>query len=338
MEVGRIRGVEGVKWVQSARFPGHFGHLNPFNPSISADPTCQRTPGLAVLRSSRKDNRHCRLFLILSRGKDTLLKRFTIGIMAATCAFALSACSGGTDSQAEQGGEQKAASPDPTAVESQEAEERAAMSGDEYSNRILSLDDLPDGFTLEDDVEFGEKDDQSANPFDSDSGSPENQSTQTECVIGAMSAYSSDLDGVSAARSFDQSDDSNGTYILASLTRPERGSTELLKDLRNTVDNCQESINAEPAESVEVFEPKGIKGDGFCTTAYNGTFLGQGKIAMSECYISWAGELLTVHQMAFDSETSLAIDEEAMDGVSDYLTEELLPTALKKADMAAGPE
>lgn len=153
-----------------------------------------------------------------------------------------------------------------------------------------------------------------------------------------MSAYSSDLDGVSAARSFDQSDESNGTYVLTSLTRPERGSTELLKDLRNTVDGCQESINADPAESVEVFEPEGNKGDGFCTTAYNGTFLGQGKIAMSECYVSWAGELMTVHQMAFDAETSLAIDEEAMDGVSEYLTKELLPTALKKADMAAGPE
>ena len=47
---------------------------------------------------------------------------------------------------------------------------------------------------------------------------------------------------------------------------------------------------------------------------------------------------MTVHQMAFDAETSLAIDEEAMDGVSEYLPKELLPTALKKADMAAGPE
>lgn len=267
-----------------------------------------------------------------------LLNRFTIGIMAAACAFSLSACSGGSGDQAEQDGKQEEASPDPAAIESQEADERAAMSRDEYSNRILSLDDLPDGFTLEDDVEFGEKDEQSANPFDSGESSSEDQSTQSECVIGAMSAYSSDLDGVSAARSFDQSDESNGTYVLTSLTRPERGSTELLKDLRNTVDGCQESINADPAESVEVFEPEGNKGDGFCTTAYNGTFLGQGKIAMSECYVSWAGELMTVHQMAFDAETSLAIDEEAMDGVSEYLTKELLPTALKKADMAAGPE
>ncbi|WP_166823730.1 hypothetical protein [Brevibacterium limosum] len=266
------------------------------------------------------------------------MKRFTIGLMAASCAFTLSACSGGSGDQAGQGGKQEEASPDPSAVESQEADERAALSGDEYSNRILSLDDLPSGFTLENDVEFGEKEDQSVNPFDSEDTTTENQSTQSECIIGAMSAYSSDLDGVSAARSFEQSDDSNGTYILASLTRPERGSTELLKDLRKTVDDCQESINAEPTESVEVFEPKGNKGDGFCTAAYNGTFLDQGKIAMSECYVSWAGELLTVHQMAFDAETSLAVEEEAMDGVSDYLTDVLLPTALKKADMASEPE
>lgn len=197
---------------------------------------------------------------------------------------------------------------------------------------------MPSGFTLEDDVEFGEKEDQSVNPFDSGDTTAENQSTQSECIIGAMSAYSSDLDGVSAARSFDQSDDSNGTYILTSLTRPERGSTELLKDLRTTVDDCQESINAEPTESVEVFEPKGNKGDGFCTAAFNGTFLGQGKMAMSECYVSWAGELLTIHQMAFHAETSLAVEEEAMDGVTDYLTDNLLPTALKKADMASEPE
>lgn len=266
------------------------------------------------------------------------MKRFTIGIMAVACAFTLSACSSGSGDQAEQGGKQEEASPDPAAIESQEADERAAMSGDEYSNRILSLDDLPDGFTLEDDVEFGEEDEQSANPFDSGESSSEDQSTQSECVIGAMSAYSSDLDGVSSARSFDQSDDSTGTYILTSLTRPERGSAELLEDLRNTVGDCQESVSAESTESVEVFEPKGNKGEGFCTAAYNGTFLGQGKIAMSECYVSWAGELLTVHQMAFDAETSPAIDEEAMNGVSDYLTEELLPTALKKAEMAAGPE
>ncbi|WP_181272063.1 hypothetical protein [Brevibacterium sediminis] len=266
------------------------------------------------------------------------MKRFTIGIMAVACALALSACSDGSGDQAGQGQKQEEASLDPAAVESQEADERAALSGAEYSDRILSLEDLPSGCTLEDDVEFGEKDEQAANPFGSKESSPDNRSTQSECVIGAMSAYSSDLDGVSAARSFDQSDDSTGTYILTSLTRPESGSAELLEDLRNTVGDCQESISAESTESVEVFEPKGNKGEGFCTAADNGTFLGQGKMAMSECYVSWAGELLTVHQMAFDSETSLAVDEEAMNGVSNYLTEDLLPTALKKAEMTAHQE
>ncbi|WP_157689051.1 hypothetical protein [Brevibacterium siliguriense] len=262
------------------------------------------------------------------------MKRFAIGIIAVACAFTLPACSDGSGDQAGQSQKQQEASPDPASIESQEADERAVLSGDEYSDRILSLEDLPGGFTFEDDVEFGEKDEQAANPFDSEDSSPDEQSTQSECVIGVMSAYSSDLDGVSASRSFDQSDDSTGTYVLTSLTRPERGSAELLHDLRNTVGDCQESISAEATESVEVFEPKGNKGEGFCIAAYNGTFLDQGKMAASECYVSWAGELLTVHQMAFDSETSLAIDKEAMNGVSDYLTEDLLPTALKKADMA----
>ena len=255
--------------------------------------------------------------------------------MAVACAFTLSACSGGSGDQAAQGQKQEEASPDPAAVESQEADERAALSGDEYSDRILSLEDLPSGFTVGDDVKFGEKEEQSVNPFDSDDSSADAASSQSECFVGAMAAHSSELDGVSAARTFDQSSDNGGSYIMTSLSRPENGSKPLLKELRKTVNDCQESINAEPAESVEVFEPKGNKGEGFCTAAYNGTFLGQGKIAMSECYVSWAGELLTVHQMAFDAETSPAIDEEAMNGVSDYLTEELLPTALKKAEMAA---
>jgi len=39
--------------------------------------------------------------------------------------------------------------------------------------------------------------------------------------------------------------------------------------------------------------------------------------------------------MAFEAETSLAIDEEAMDGVTEYMNNDLLPKALTKADMAA---
>lgn len=262
------------------------------------------------------------------------MKRFAMGLIAATCALALTGCGDGSGSQADNSGGQAEESAAPADAESKEASERASLSPDDYSSRVLSLDDVPEGFSLEDEVEFGEKDQQAENPFDSADSSPESASSQSECVAAAMSAHSSDLDGVSTARSFEQSAETAGQYIMTSLTRPEGGSEQLYKGLRKTVDDCQQTIDAQPTESVEVFEPSGNKGDAFCTSAYNGSFSGQGKFVMAECYVSWAGELLTIHQMAFEAETSLEVEQEAMDGVTGYVTDDLLPTALKKAEMA----
>lgn len=278
---------------------------------------------------------YCRILVKHGKRKGELLKRFTLGLTAAAFALSLAGCGGESGNQTDGDGKQAQESPNPEQAESQEAEERAALNPEDFSGRILSLDDLPGGFELDDEVEFGETEEQSNNPFDSDSDSSGTDSTQTECIVGAMATHSSELDGVSAARNFNQSADNSGSFIMTSLSRPSNDSKQMLEGLRDTVDECQTTINAEPTESVKVFEPSGNKGEGFCATTYSGTFVGQGKIVASECYIAWAGELMTIHNMAFEAETSLAIDEEAMDGVTEYMNNDLLPKALTKADMAA---
>lgn len=267
--------------------------------------------------------------------KGGLLKRFTLGLTAVAFALTLAGCGSESGNQTDGDRKQEQESPNPEQTESQEAEERAALNPEDFSDRILSLDDLPGGFELDDEVEFGDTEEQANNPFDSAADSSDSASSQTECIVGTMTTHSSELDGVSAARHFNQSADNSGSFIMTSLSRPAKESKQMLEDLRDTVDKCQTTINAEPAESVNIFEPSGNKGEGFCTTAYSGTFVGQGKIVASECYIAWAGELMTIHNMAFEAETSLAIDEEAMDGITEYMNNDLLPKALTKADMAA---
>ena len=274
------------------------------------------------------------LLVKLGIRKGTLLNRFTFGLMAAGSALALAACSAESGNQNTQDSTDEEATPSQAEIESQESEERAAMSPEDFNERILSLDDLPGGFTLEDEVEFGETEEQADTPFDADDSSSKADSTQTECIVGTMKTHSSDLNGVSAARNFDNSNDSAGTFIMTSLSRPEKGAKEMLKDLRKTVDECQRTIDAQPAESVDIFEPSGNKGEGFCTTAYDGSFIGQGKIVMSECYVAWAGELMTIHNMAFEAGVASQVDRDAVQGVTDHMTDDLLPKALKKADMA----
>lgn len=263
------------------------------------------------------------------------MKRFAIGLVAAACAFTLAGCGTDAETQTENGSEQADGSPKPADAESAEAEERAASDPDDYSARVLSLEDLPDGFTLDEETEFGEKKEQSTNPFDSNESSSEDASTQTECIVGVIGGYSSDLDGVSTTRSFEQSGDSNALLVMTSLSRTERDANEILKDMRKTVDSCPESFAAGPVESSKVFEPSAHKGESFCTTAYDGAFNGQAKMVASDCYVAWAGELLTVHMMAVDAGTSLAVEDDAIDGVTENMTDDLLPKALKKAEMAA---
>ncbi|WP_210602615.1 hypothetical protein [Brevibacterium oceani] len=263
------------------------------------------------------------------------MKRFALGLIAATCALALTGCGDDSGNQADNGGRKSEESANPADAEAKEASERAALSPDDYSARVLSLDDIPEGFTLDDSTEFGEKEEQSTNPFDSEGSSSDDATTQTECIIGAIGTHSSDLDGVSTARSYEQSGDSNAAYIMTSLSRTEKESDTILKDLRKTVDGCADDFTARPTESSDMFEPSGYKGVGFCATAYDGTFTGQGKMVMSSCYVSWAGELLTVHYMAVEAGTSLVVEEDAIDGVTGYMTDDFLPKALEKADMAA---
>ena len=258
-----------------------------------------------------------------------------MGLIAATFAFALTGCGDGSGNQTDGNGSRAEESTNPADAEANEASERAALSPEDYSSRVLSLDDVPEGFTLDDATEFGEKEEQSTNPFDSAESSSEDATTQTECIIGAIGTHSSDLDGVSATRSYEQSGDSNSALLMTSLSRTEKESSAILKDLRKTVDDCADDFKEEPVESSEVFEPSGNKGEGFCATAYDGSFSGQAKMVASDCYVSWAGELLTVHYIAVEPGTSPEVEEDAIDAVAGYMIDDFLPKALKKADMAA---
>lgn len=271
--------------------------------------------------------------------KGGTLKRIGFGVFVAiTVVVAASGCTVASTEGAEQGkpAEGQGSS---QSEEQQVAEERAAMKPEDYTNRILNVEDVPGDFTLDEEIQFGESTEDDGNVFSDDGPSSEEAQSILSCMSDGVVDVGNQVDGVSAMRTFSATFDSSFAMILSSLSRPEEDPKTLVSAIRSDLEKCSSIEPAtrfgEPVESMEIFEPTNARGDGVCVVAFDGQFESSNTYVSTHCVIAWDGELLMIQNGAAKQGPSSSVDSAAVEGSKSQLTDDLLPIALKKAGFSA---
>lgn len=256
---------------------------------------------------------------------------FAIVIAASGCGIGSTQGTEQADSAAGQSSSQS--------EEQQATEERAAMKPEDYSNRILNVEDVPSDFTLDEEIQFGESAEDDGNVFSDDEPSSEESQSISDCMSEGVVNIGNQVDGVSEMRTFSANFDSSFALILSSLSRPKEDPKALVSEIRSDLEKCSSIEPAarfgEPVESIEIFEPTNARGDGVCVVAFDGQFESSNTFVSTHCVIAWAGELLMIQNGAAKQGPSRAVDSSAVEGSKSQLTDDLLPTALEKAGFAA---
>lgn len=113
-----------------------------------------------------------------------------------------------------------------------------------------------------------------------------------------------------AYRTFTESSQSRTVGVVTSLSKPTENPDTVKSPIGNDINEClliDPKIEAgTPIETADTFEPTGTKGEGICTTAFDGNFGDQDSTLVgTTCFASWADEILAVSYSAEMSSASL---------------------------------
>lgn len=210
-----------------------------------------------------------------------------------------------------------------------------ALAPEDYSDRLLSLADMPDTLSMDEEGKFGE-------PVEG--LSPDNDGTETdpslaECAMNQYGTVVRNAPEATAYRTFTESSQSRTVGVVTSLSKPTENPDTVKDSIDKAINECllvDPKVEAgNPIESADTFEPTGTKGDGICTTAFDGNFDDQDSTLVgTTCFVSWADEILAVSYSAQMSAASSSVDQEAVEGVQKLVETEVLPPALEKAGFA----
>lgn len=265
------------------------------------------------------------------------MKRTTLGLAAiAVTTILLAGCGTGTGSeQDESAGDTETTS---TQANPEDAEEEKAVKShdalapEDYSDRLLSLADVPEPLSMDEEGQFGEP----AEGLSSDNSGTEEGSSLAECAMNQYGTVVRGAPETTAYRTFTESSESGTLGIVTSLSKPTENPDVVKDSIDSAISECMlidPKITAgNPIESVDSFEPSGAKGEGICTTAFDGN-LGDQDITLvgTTCFVSWADEILAISYSASKSGASSSVDQAAVDGVQEIMETEILPPAFQKA-------
>lgn len=268
------------------------------------------------------------------------MNKTTLGLAAITVTtIMLAGCGSDTSSKQDHptGGEEAAnTNAAPEATEEQKvAKSHEALAPEDYSGRLLSLADTPDTLSMDEEGEFGE----TMEGLSSDNDGTEADSTLAACAMNQYGTVVREAPETTAYRTFSESSQSRTVGVVTSLSKPAENPDVVTASIDNAINECLQ-INprieaGSPIESADTFEPKGTKGEGICTTAFDGNFDNQDSTLVgTTCFVSWADEILAISYTAEMSAASSSVDQEAVEGVQKLTETEVLSPALEKAGFA----
>lgn len=284
-------------------------------------------------RRSRLDKRTCS-----QRGDK--VKRTTLGLaIIAVTTMLLSGCGSGNGST--QGGpiggeEATNTQTGPEDTEEQEAvKSHDALAPEDYIDRLLSLADVPDTLSMEEEGQFGDP----VEGLSSNKGGTEDDRYLAECAMNQYVTVVQEAPDTTAYRTFSESSQSSSIGIVTSLSKPAKNPDAVKDTIDSAISECMlldpKTAAGNPIESVDTFEPSGTKGEGICTTAFDGISGGQDRTLVgTTCFVSWADEILAISYSAGIPGASSSVDQTAVDGVQKLMESEILPTAFQKSGFA----
>lgn len=268
------------------------------------------------------------------------MKRTTFGLAAiAVSTMLLAGCGSNTSSkQGEQIGSDEAseARAAPENAEEQEAvESHETLTPGDYSGRLLSLADVPDNLSMDEDGQFGER----VDGLSSDIGGAGEDRTLAECAMNQYGTVVRAAPETTAYRTFSESNESSTLGVVTSLSKPAENPDKVTDTIDGAISECMliepKHTAGNPIESADSFEPSGTKGDGICTTAFDGNFGDEDTTLVgTTCFVSWADEILAISYSASMPGASSSVDQAAVDGVQELVETEILPSAFEKAGSA----
>lgn len=210
-----------------------------------------------------------------------------------------------------------------------------ALAPEDYSDRLLSLADMPDTLSTDEEGMFGEP----VEGLSSDNGGTEADSSLVACAMNQYGTVVREAPESTAYRTFTESSQSRTVGVVTSLSKPSANPDTIKDSIDNAINECllvDPKIEAgNPIETADTFEPTGTKGDDICTTAFDGNFDDQDSTLVgTTCFVSWADEILAVSYSAQMSSASSSVDQEAVEGVQKLVETEILPPAFERAGFA----
>ncbi|WP_193095460.1 hypothetical protein [Brevibacterium sp. FME17] len=225
---------------------------------------------------------------------------------------------------------------DPETTEEQKvAKSHEALAPRDYSGRLLSLADMPDTLSMDEEGEFGE----TMEGLSSDNDGTEADPTLAACAMNQYGTVIRESPETTAYRTFSESSQSRTVGVVTSLSKPAENPDAVKTSIDNAINECllidPRTEAGAPIESADTFEPNGTKGEGICTTAFDGNFNDQDSTLVgTTCFVSWADEILSVTYSAEMSAASSSVDQEAVEGVQKLVETEVLPPAFERAGFA----
>ena len=269
------------------------------------------------------------------------MKKTALAFASVACVAVLATgcgSSGGSDqSEPASGNESPSEESGPDAAEEHKAvKSHDALAPEDYSERLLSISEVPDSLSMNEEGQFGE----TLEGLSSDAGGIEANQSLTQCAMDQYATVVHEAPDTTAYRTFSESGQSGSIGIVTSLSKPTKNPHEVIDAIDSALDECVQidpKVEAgSPIESADTFEPTGTKGEGICTTAFDGNSDHQDMTLVgTTCFVAWADEILAVSVEASKSGASYSVEQEAVDGVRDQLETDILPPALQKAGFAA---
>lgn len=269
------------------------------------------------------------------------MNRTTLGLAAITVTtILLAGCgsdNGSTQDESAGGEEATNAQADPEDAEEQKAvKSHGALAPEDYSDRLLSLADVPDTLSMEEEGQFGEP----VEGLSAENGDTEEDSSLAECAMNQYATVVRAAPETTAYRTFVESSQSGSLGIVTSLSKPAENPDAVKNTIDNAISECMlidpMSTAGNPIESAHTFEPRGTKGEGICTTAFDGNSGDQDRTLVgTTCFVSWADEILAISYSAGKSGASSSVDQTAVDGVQEIMETDILPAAFQRAGFAA---